>query len=294
MTAPPPSRDQIRAVVASRPIAHRGLHDISNRVVENTLAAARAAAERGFAIEVDIQLTSDDAIVVYHDDRLERLNAGEGAILDLPLETVKAVPFHVGAERIPTLAELFETVAGRAPLIIELKGTKGRPDVDRKLTSLFIAAARGYAGPFAAMSFEPGQHLGPGHRRAQPAQLVDEPVFLGIGTRPHPAACNRVDGVGTEVAALRNPVDEVGVEKVGDSFDLRVLLVGERCVGRPRVGVGVGTHRIRSDPELVLELTCHELAGHHTDGSGDGAGIRHDLVGRHGRVVTTRSRNRTH
>jgi glycerophosphoryl diester phosphodiesterase len=156
MTVPAPSRDQIRAVVAGRPIAHRGLHDIAAGIVENTLAAARSAAERGFAIEVDIQLTADDAIVVYHDDRLERLNAGEGAILDLPLETVRAVPFHVGTERIPTLAELFETVAGRVPLIIELKGTKGRPDVDRKLTALFIAAARGYAGPFAAMSFEPG------------------------------------------------------------------------------------------------------------------------------------------
>lgn len=153
LAAPTPER--VREVVAGRPVAHRGLHDIAAGRVENTLSAVRAAVEHGYAIEVDIQLTADDAIVVYHDDRLARLNQGTGAILDLTLAEVQAVPFQVGDDRIPTLAELFETVAGRVPLVIELKGTVGRPEIDARLTRLFIAAARGYAGPFAAMSFEP-------------------------------------------------------------------------------------------------------------------------------------------
>lgn len=151
-----PSLATVRAVVAGRPVAHRGLHDIDKGIVENTLSAARAAVAGGYAIEVDIQLTADDAIVVYHDDRLERLNDGAGAILDLPHSAVRAVPFKVGSDIIPTLAELFETVAGAVPLIIELKGTRDRPEIDERLTRLFIAAARTYSGPFAAMSFEPG------------------------------------------------------------------------------------------------------------------------------------------
>ena len=82
-----------------RPIAHRGYHDRAAGRVENTLAAARAAIARDFAIECDLQVTSDGHAVVFHDDRLERLTDGRGPIraLDLaaqPLGVGVALWFH--------------------------------------------------------------------------------------------------------------------------------------------------------------------------------------------------------
>jgi glycerophosphoryl diester phosphodiesterase len=61
-----------------RPVAHRGLH--GNGVIENTLGAARAAVDANCAIEVDVQLTADNEVVVFHDDTLDRLTQRRGAL----------------------------------------------------------------------------------------------------------------------------------------------------------------------------------------------------------------------
>ena len=66
----------------ARPIAHRGLHDASNGVIENTLAAAEAAAAENFAIECDVQLSRDEEVFVFHDDTLDRLTDATGALIE--------------------------------------------------------------------------------------------------------------------------------------------------------------------------------------------------------------------
>jgi glycerophosphoryl diester phosphodiesterase len=109
-----------------RNIAHRGA---SGTFPENTLAAFRAAIEAGAQMcELDVQLTRDRAVVVIHDDTVDRTTDGHGAVADLTLGELKRLDagarFKDGArrgERVPTLDEVFEAVAGRCALNVELK-----------------------------------------------------------------------------------------------------------------------------------------------------------------------------
>lgn len=138
--------------LTARPIAHRGLHDRARGIIENTPSSAAAAAESGYSIEVDLQLTCDGDAVVHHDDELGRLNDGHGDIRTLTVAELKATTFRETSDRIITLAELCELVAGRVPLVLELKS---RFDGDRALVSRVIEVLRAYRGPAAAMSFDP-------------------------------------------------------------------------------------------------------------------------------------------
>ena len=138
--------------LTARPIAHRGFHDAAAGRLENTLSAAEAAAAKGFAIEVDLQLTVDRKVVVFHDDTLDRLTAATGRVENVALADLKSIPLRGTADRIPTLDELLATVAGRVPLVIELKS---QFTGDRRLEAETAPILAPYAGPGAVMSFDP-------------------------------------------------------------------------------------------------------------------------------------------
>ena len=132
--------------------AHRGLHDISKGIVENTLPAFAAARNQGYGIELDIRFSRDGEVVVFHDDDLLRL-AGDGRkVRALALEALKAIPLG-GAEdaRIPTLREVLQTVDGRVPLLIEVKSGIGNGRLCRALMDIM----RDYPGEFIVESFNP-------------------------------------------------------------------------------------------------------------------------------------------
>ena len=116
--------------LTARPVAHRGLHDISRGIVENMPAAAQAAIDGNFAIECDIQLSSDGEAMVHHDNALGRLTEGSGALLGKTAAELKAVTFKNTPERMMTLGDLCSLVAGRVPLVIEVKS---HFDGDRRL-----------------------------------------------------------------------------------------------------------------------------------------------------------------
>jgi hypothetical protein len=116
--------------LTARPVAHRGLHDISRGIVENMPAAAHAAVEGKFAIECDIQLSSDGEAMVHHDNALGRLTEGSGALLGKTAAELKAIKFKSTDERMMTLGDLCALVAGRVPLVIEVKS---HFDGDRRL-----------------------------------------------------------------------------------------------------------------------------------------------------------------
>src|SRR6185503_13156907 len=78
--------------LVARPIAHRGFHDRANGRLENTLSAARAAVDRNFAIECDVQLSADEVPVVFHDDNLDRLTVTTGPLRQRTLAELKAIP----------------------------------------------------------------------------------------------------------------------------------------------------------------------------------------------------------
>src|ERR1700704_3408801 len=151
-------RREVRAPdwLTARPVAHRGLHDVSRGIIENMPAAAQAAVDGNFPIECDIQLTADGEAMVHHDDALGRLTEGSGALLGKTAAELKAVKFKNTDERMMTLGELCTLVAGRVPLVIEVKS---RFDGDRKLVKRMAEILAGYSGPAVGMSFDPDQVL---------------------------------------------------------------------------------------------------------------------------------------
>ena len=140
--------------LTARPVAHRGLHDAARGIIENMPAAAHAAISGQFAIECDIQLTSDGEAMVHHDDELGRLTEGSGALLGKTAAELKAVKFKNTPERMMSLADLCALVAGQVPLVIEVKS---RFDGDRKLVARMAEVLTSYSGPVVGMSFDPDQ-----------------------------------------------------------------------------------------------------------------------------------------
>ncbi|BCP54061.1 glycerophosphoryl diester phosphodiesterase [Kaistia sp. 32K] len=140
------------AWLTARPIAHRAYHDPASGRVENTLSAVRAAIDHNFAIEVDLQLTADGEVVVFHDDTVDRLLQASGRVDRMTLTELKATPFKQGSDVVPTLSELLETVAGKVPLVIELKSNWNG---NRRLEAAVAPILAAYAGPAAVMSFDP-------------------------------------------------------------------------------------------------------------------------------------------
>ncbi|MEM8629892.1 MAG: glycerophosphodiester phosphodiesterase family protein [Pseudomonadota bacterium] len=139
-----------------RAIAHRGLHDGSAQLPENSLAALDAAIGQGFGIEIDLQLSADGHAVMFHDDTLDRMTEAAGHVADRHAEDLGALALFGGSETIPTLAEVLDVVDARAPLLIELKDQTARPGgAHGPLEAATAAALKGYDGPVAIMSFNP-------------------------------------------------------------------------------------------------------------------------------------------
>jgi glycerophosphoryl diester phosphodiesterase len=142
--------------LTARPVAHRGLHDAARGIIENMPAAAQAAIAGNFSIECDIQLTSDGEAMVHHDDVLGRLTEGSGALLGKTSAELKAIKFKDTPERMMTLGDLCALVAGRVPLVIEVKS---HFNGDRKLVKRMAEVLSSYSGPAVGMSFDPDQVL---------------------------------------------------------------------------------------------------------------------------------------
>lgn len=143
-------------VFLERPIAHRALHDLSDGRPENALSSVRAAMDRGYGIEIDLQCSRDGQAMVFHDYDLRRLTGEKGPISQRDSADLQALALIGSAEGIPTLTDLLHMVAGRVPLLIELKDQDGRlgPNVGT-LERATAKALEGYSGPAAVMSFNP-------------------------------------------------------------------------------------------------------------------------------------------
>lgn len=147
-----PARSRDTGFITARPIAHRGLHDTSHGIIENTSSAFAAAINKAYSIECDLQLTRDGEAVVFHDDHLDRLTEGHGLVKDHSAEQIKSRKIRNSPDRVQTLAELLAQVKGQVPLIIELKS---HWDGDERLAARALEVLKGYAGDHAIMSFDP-------------------------------------------------------------------------------------------------------------------------------------------
>ena len=128
-----------------RPIAHRGLHSRRRGLIENSAPAFLAAIDRGYGIECDLQAAKDGTPMVFHDDKLDRLFSTRGRLRDL-------MPAALAALGILRFAECLSLVAGRVPLLVEVKRNKQPPS--QAFLEAIALEAKAYAGPLALMSFD--------------------------------------------------------------------------------------------------------------------------------------------
>lgn len=153
----------------SRPIAHRALHDVSKGRPENSRAAIEAAIAADYGVEIDLQLSVDGHAMVFHDYALDRLTGQTGLVRDRTAADLATIPLNGGEEGAPDLPEVLTCVAGRVPLLIELKDQHGEMgETDGTLERAVAAALAAYSGPVALMSFNPNMMvtlgaLLPGH-----------------------------------------------------------------------------------------------------------------------------------
>jgi glycerophosphoryl diester phosphodiesterase len=135
------------------PIAHRGFHDMNRSVWENTPSAFQRAIDAGYAIECDVHIAADGVPVVFHDDDLERLCGLRGDVRARTSQELGQLTIGGTADKIPSLPQLLKQVAGKVPLVIELKG---RPDDDDGFADAVVECLETYEGPVALMSFDHG------------------------------------------------------------------------------------------------------------------------------------------
>ena len=138
------------AWLTERPIAHRGLHDRSQGRPENSRAAFAAAADAGYAIELDVRLAQDGTLVVFHDAGLERLTGNAGVVAQMPAAVLTDLCLHETGETIPLLEEVLDLVGDRVPVVVEVKSESEAGPVAEKV----CAAIAAHRGRVALMSFD--------------------------------------------------------------------------------------------------------------------------------------------
>ena len=129
--------------------AHRGLH--GENIPENSLAAYQNAIDNGYGIEIDVQLSSDGEIFIFHDPTAMRMCGVDKRIHDMTAEEIKSLRLKNTDEHIPTLTEILSLVDGKVPLLIEVKYYAET----QKLCALLAEMLDPYYGSFAIQSFDP-------------------------------------------------------------------------------------------------------------------------------------------
>lgn len=131
------------------PIAHRGYFD--DEAPENSLAAFKKAIDRGFAVEMDVQILKDGTLVVFHDDDLERMTGKKGLLREMTYEDIQSLKLKGTNEGIPTFESFLTLIDGQIPLMIEFKNDTFSNALEEKSWSLL----KTYKGEFVIQSFNP-------------------------------------------------------------------------------------------------------------------------------------------
>jgi glycerophosphoryl diester phosphodiesterase len=185
-------RDLRDSWLKATPIAHRGLHAASDGRPENSLGAFEHACVLGFPAELDVRLTRDGEVVVFHDRALRRLTGAAGRVEDRTAADVRALRLLGTSERVPLLGEVLDLVAGRVPLLVELKAAVPGAALERAV----LGVLDGYRGDVAIQSFK--------LRTVRELDRRDAPHAIGHLWRRHSVAAPRtsLEFVGCHVAGV--------------------------------------------------------------------------------------------
>jgi len=129
--------------------AHRGLH--GNGVPENSLQAFELAVNNGYGIELDVQLSKDRKVMVFHDYSLKRMTGVDKKLKDLNADKLMNITLANTEQKIPSFDEVLTLVNGKVPLLIELKGE----DLNTELCGKVASALAEYKGAYSIESFNP-------------------------------------------------------------------------------------------------------------------------------------------
>ncbi len=151
LIAPARPRPEQKKPFYKRNFAHRGLYAQDQSVPENSMAAFRAAVAAGYGIELDIRLSKDGQVVVFHDDTLQRVCGADGRVDDYTLEELRGFALYGSDQHIPLFTEVLTLVDGRVPLIIELKNGPWNTQLCEKAWAILLQ----YTGAFCVESFDP-------------------------------------------------------------------------------------------------------------------------------------------
>ena len=147
-----PTRKIDLSMLSSHYIAHRGYYNNSSDYPENSMEAFKLALLNDFGIEFDLQLTSDNQIVIFHDDDMERMTGVKGRICDHTYKDLQNYNLSTSEAKIPLFSDLLKLVDGKVPLVIEIKTCK---DTNKKLVDLLVPMLKEYKGQFCVYSFDP-------------------------------------------------------------------------------------------------------------------------------------------
>lgn len=131
--------------------AHRGLYTGDQRIPENSIPAFLRAIENGFGMEMDVELTADDELLVFHDDALERMTGLKKSLWESTYDEVKALKLSGSGQKIPTFSDFLKTVDGRVPIIVEIKST----DRIETICQMTYDKLKEYHGNYCVESFNP-------------------------------------------------------------------------------------------------------------------------------------------
>ena len=129
--------------------AHRGLHN--DERAENSMSAFKAAIDFGFGIELDIRLSKDGKLVVFHDDTLDRVCDREGRVIDFTADELATFKLSGTDDGIPLFSDVLALVDGKVPLLVEIKENAGDSTVSHAACEML----KGYKGEFIIESFNP-------------------------------------------------------------------------------------------------------------------------------------------
>ena len=139
-----------KELLVNKPYTHRGYHN-GIEIIENSLEAFQESNKRGFPIELDIQLTSDHKVVVYHDYNLARLTGENKKVSEVKLSEIKQLHLSNKRSLIPTLEEVLDLINGKVTLLIEIKNESKVGVLEQKLMEIL----NNYKGRYAIQSFNP-------------------------------------------------------------------------------------------------------------------------------------------
>jgi glycerophosphoryl diester phosphodiesterase len=228
--------------LTTRPIAHRGLHDVD--APENTLPAFEAAIAAGYPIELDVHVLRDGEVIVFHDEDLQRAADVPRTLLEEDRHSIRAHRLFGSAFGVPTLREVLRLVQGKVPVLIEIKARQRVADRERAVFERLVE----YPGPVAIQSFNPrtlawfhehaahvprGQLAGPLHgdglgrfeRFASQRLLtgaISRPHFVNFDLRGLPDAwltlVSRVAGFSVLCWTVRSDADREKAEELGLNY----------------------------------------------------------------------------